>query len=261
MLPKQRGNTYSNTEVTLDGRDFKDCNFKNCVLVYNGGEAVHFAAAVSLDANSSPQVQPLDHSIPEGTEQRQPVERSNCFAALSLACEEISLPCGQAPKVLRMSQIGPGLESAGAAVVLEVHILEGGACTAAAARKGADGLRCAAYGREARADAAFKARDGGGLREWRQCGDLGRLSRIFAEVIGDFAAAWRIANGVRHDGGHGQVRVMNNRVEIRDLRTEIRRGFVPGLLPPWPRSPGLRSLARHHIRTHLAAAWPATARV
>jgi len=39
MLPRQTGHTYSNTEVTLDGRDFQDCTFNNCVLVYNGGEA------------------------------------------------------------------------------------------------------------------------------------------------------------------------------------------------------------------------------
>ncbi len=39
MLPKQAGNTYSNTDIMLDGRDFEDCTFNNCVLIYHGGEA------------------------------------------------------------------------------------------------------------------------------------------------------------------------------------------------------------------------------
>ena len=53
---------------------------------------------------------------------------------------------------------------------------------------------------------------------------------VLAEVIGDFRARAQCSDCVSHDRRHGEVRVVNDGIEIRHLLAEVGCRFRPGIL-------------------------------
>ena len=71
-------------------------------------------------------------------------------------------------------------------------------------------------------------RSPGRRRRGLRCG--GGLGGVFPEVIGDFRTPARFSDCVSHHRRHGEVRVVNDGIEIRHLLAELGCRFRPGIL-------------------------------